>query len=135
MTDMFDLRQVPTGQEMSKKEGRAQLEELQNQLLRYQQATYKHGHRIVLVFEGADASGKGGAIKRLTQVLDPRGFRVYPIGPPSTEELGQHYLQRFWRCFPASGNLAIFDRFLVRPCAGGAGRPADSGEQLAKSLW
>jgi polyphosphate kinase 2 (PPK2 family) len=110
MPDMLDLRQVPTREKMSKKKGRSQLLDLQAQLLRYQQATYKHGHRIVLVFEGADAGGKGGAIKRVTQMLDPRGFSVYPIGPPTQEELQQHYLQRFWRRFPVAGEMTIFDR-------------------------
>jgi polyphosphate kinase 2 (PPK2 family) len=107
---MADLRDVPTREKLSKSDALKALAELQNQMLRYQQSTFKHGHKIVLVFEGADASGKGGAIKRLTQPLDPRGVRVYPIGAPTPDELREHYLQRFWRRFPRKGELAIFDR-------------------------
>ena len=72
MPETRDLREIETWEDCSKAESIEQLTELQSQLLRFQQSTFKHGHRIVLVFEGADASGKGGAIKRLTQTLDPR---------------------------------------------------------------
>lgn len=110
LIEMADLRVVPTRETMSKSDALEQLKELQTQMLRYQQSTFKHGHKIVLVFEGADASGKGGSIKRLTQPLDPRGFRVYPIGAPDPHEISEHYLQRFWRRFPRKGEIAIFDR-------------------------
>ena len=110
MVEMRDLREIETWEDCSKADSVAQLAQLQSQLLRFQQSTFKHGHRIVLVFEGADAGGKGGAIKRLTQTLDPRGYRVFPIGAPDQKELGQHYLQRFWQCFPERGQMAIFDR-------------------------
>jgi len=65
---------------------------------------------VVVVFEGMDAAGKGGAIRRLTGRLDPRGFRVHPIGPPTPEELSRHYLWRFFRRMPAVGGISIFDR-------------------------
>lgn len=86
------------------------LEKLQNQMLLVQQ-TYFHEHRrAILVFEGWDAAGKGGAIRRLTETLDPRGFHVWPIGVPKPDEQGRHYLYRFWARLPEPGTMAIFDR-------------------------
>jgi AMP-polyphosphate phosphotransferase len=86
------------------------LDALQIDMLRVQQAYKKEGLRGVIVFEGWDTAGKGGSIKRLTERLDPRGYHVWPIGPPTEEERQQHYLQRFWPKLPAHGRLAIFDR-------------------------
>ena len=60
--------------------------------------------------EGWDAAGKGGAIKRVTEHLDPRGFQVNPIGAPAPHEKRYHYLQRFWRKLPQYGQITIFDR-------------------------
>jgi polyphosphate:AMP phosphotransferase len=65
---------------------------------------------VVCVFEGNDAAGKGGAILRVRESLDPRQFRVHPISAPSDEEKARPYLWRFWRQIPARGNVAIFDR-------------------------
>jgi len=65
---------------------------------------------ITFVFEGWDAAGKGGAIRRLTSAIDMRDYRVFPIGKPTEEEKAQHYLWRFWRHVPRNGNIAIFDR-------------------------
>ncbi len=65
---------------------------------------------IAVVFEGLDASGKGGAIARLTGHLDARGYRVYSTGPPTDLEARQHYLQRFHAKMPARGDMVIFDR-------------------------
>ena len=63
-----------------------------------------------MVYEGWDAAGKGGNIKRLTQELDPRGYQVVPITAPTVEEKAHHYLWRFWRQLPKAGHLTIFDR-------------------------
>ena len=65
---------------------------------------------VVMVFEGWDAAGKGGAIKRITEKLDPRGYVVYPISAPQGEDKTRHYLYRFWRRLPERGQIAIFDR-------------------------
>jgi AMP-polyphosphate phosphotransferase len=65
---------------------------------------------VIIVFEGWDASGKGGAIKRITEKLDPRGYVVYPIAAPQGEDKTRHYLYRFWRRLPERGQIAIFDR-------------------------
>jgi PPK2 family polyphosphate:nucleotide phosphotransferase len=86
------------------------LKKLQLQILRIQQGIY-HGHkRVIIAFEGVDAAGKGGAVRRITENLDPRGFRVHPIGTPGAQEQGKHYLYRFWEKIPATGMISIFDR-------------------------
>jgi len=83
---------------------------LQKRMLAVQQAYYHSGRRAVVVFEGWDAAGKGGAIRRLTARLDPRGLKVWPIGPPADDEQGRHYLYRFWTRLPIPGTIAVFDR-------------------------
>ena len=68
-------------------------------------------HRaLVMVFEGSDAAGKGGTIRRTTASLDPRRFRIYPISAPTDEERSQPYMWRFWRRLPPLGRIAVFDR-------------------------
>lgn len=71
---------------------------------------YVQKRPVVLVFEGWDAAGKGGAIKRITEKLDPRGYVVHPIAAPQGEDKTHHYLYRFWRRLPERGQIAIFDR-------------------------
>jgi polyphosphate kinase 2 (PPK2 family) len=71
---------------------------------------YVQKRPVVIVFEGWDAAGKGGAIKRITEKLDPRGYTVYPISAPEGEDKTRHYLYRFWRRLPEKGQIAIFDR-------------------------
>lgn len=65
---------------------------------------------VVAVFEGVDAAGKGGAIRRVTQALDARHYRIHPVAAPTEEERAQPYLWRFWRNVPTLGHVAIFDR-------------------------
>jgi polyphosphate kinase 2 (PPK2 family) len=86
------------------------LDEVQLRLLRLQQRYYHKGKRAIVLLEGWDAAGKGGAIRRMTEKLDPRGLRVWPIGPPTEEEQGRHYLYRFFKKLPERGTWAIFDR-------------------------
>ncbi len=71
---------------------------------------YLQKRPVIIVFEGWDAAGKGGAIKRITEKLDPRGYVVYPISSPLGEDRTRHYLYRFWRRLPERGQIAIFDR-------------------------
>lgn len=71
---------------------------------------YLQKRPVIVVFEGWDAAGKGGAIKRITEKLDPRGYIVYPISAPHGEDKTRHYLYRFWRRLPEKGQIAIFDR-------------------------
>jgi len=82
----------------------------QHLLVRIQQALRFTGERAVVVFEGMDAAGKGGTIRRIAWALDPRALKVWPIGAPSEMEARQHYLQRFWTRLPERGQIAIFDR-------------------------
>ena len=69
----------------------------------------KH-HALVAVFEGNDAAGKGGAIRRVAAALDPRQYRIIPIAAPTEEERAQPYLWRFWRHIPERGKFTVFDR-------------------------
>jgi polyphosphate kinase 2 (PPK2 family) len=69
-----------------------------------------HRKRAIILFEGWDAAGKGGAIQRLTTGWDPRSFRVWPIAAPTEAEKTRHFLWRFWNRLPADGEIAIFDR-------------------------
>lgn len=94
----------------SKEMYKAELKELQYEILNAQQFLRNNNIGLVLVFEGMDAAGKGGAIKRLTERLDPRGYVVYPISAPQPHEKAYHYLHRFWTRLPQYGQIAIFDR-------------------------
>lgn len=86
------------------------LDQAQRALLPIQQAYISQGLRAVVVFEGCDAAGKGGVIRRLTEQLDPRFCKVWPIGAPSPAEQGRHWLERFWARLPGAGEVAVFDR-------------------------
>ena len=88
----------------------ADLAALQERLAKIQVAHIIHDHRSVILFEGWDAAGKGGIIKRMTADWDPRYYQVHPISAPTEEERDHHYLWRFWTKLPASRNIAIFDR-------------------------
>ncbi|MDK1287860.1 polyphosphate kinase 2 family protein [Pseudoalteromonas umbrosa] len=94
----------------NKKSYKQALKYWQKELLHVQQAYYHQGQRAVIVFEGWDAAGKGGAIRRVTEKLDPRGYQVYPIAAPREDEQGRHYLYRFFNKLPKQGTLTIFDR-------------------------
>jgi polyphosphate kinase 2 (PPK2 family) len=106
---LSDIRDFPSysGKKVSYEK---RLKALQQHLMLIQQACFHQRKKIIIVFEGVDASGKGGVIRRLTERLDPRSLRVYPTAAPTTEERAQHYLQRFQRHLPPSGHIAIFDR-------------------------
>ncbi|GAA6198855.1 polyphosphate kinase 2 [Aquicoccus sp. SU-CL01552] len=88
----------------------AQLADLQRKLTQMQQAYLLSGRKAVIVFEGWDAAGKGGTIRRLSQAFDPRGFKVWPIGPPRDYYRERHYLLRFMERLPPDGGLSVFDR-------------------------
>lgn len=87
-----------------------QLNDLQKNLRRLQFDAYRHRLAAVIVYEGWDAAGKGGNIRRLTSNLDPRGYEVIPIGAPNDVERAHHYLWRFWQRMPKAGHMAVFDR-------------------------
>lgn len=86
------------------------LKALQNRLAELQSLHILHKARTLIVLEGWDAAGKGGAIKRLTATLDPRYYQVYPISAPSPEEKDKHFLWRFWSKLPGSQEISIWDR-------------------------
>jgi polyphosphate kinase 2 (PPK2 family) len=87
-----------------------EVQQLQMRAYALQIRNFLDRRQTVLVFEGWDAAGKGGAIKRLTSLMDPRGYKVWPIGAPRDEEQRNHWLWRFWTRVPEKGELAIFDR-------------------------
>ena len=86
------------------------LRKLQIAMLELEQIYRVERRRGIIAVEGWDASGKSGAIQRLIEKLDPRWVQVWPIGRPSPEEQGRHYLWRFWQRLPSPGQIAIFDR-------------------------
>ena len=85
-------------------------EAAQIRLLELSQGRKFRGRALVAVFEGHDAAGKGGAIRRISQALDPRIYHAYPIAAPTDEEKARPYLWRFWRHVPPKGHFALFDR-------------------------
>lgn len=94
----------------TKEEYKKKLKKLQDKLECLHGELYRRRIPVVLGFEGWDAGGKGGAIKRLTEKMDPRGFVVNPTASPNDIEKSHHYLWRFWRAMPKDGHIAIFDR-------------------------
>ncbi len=87
-----------------------QLARVQQHLRTIQQAYLKLGHSAAIVFEGWDAAGKGGTIRCMSAVLDPRGFKVWPISAPRQYYLDRHYLARFFERLPPRGAISVFDR-------------------------
>ncbi|HEY8206591.1 MAG TPA: polyphosphate kinase [Myxococcaceae bacterium] len=87
-----------------------EIAKLQERLYSLQVRTFLADRSAILVFEGWDASGKGGAIKRLTAMMDPRGYKVWPIAAPRENERAHNYLWRFSTRSPEKGEIAIFDR-------------------------
>ena len=88
----------------------AEIKELQLEMLKIQQAVFHRQERVVIILEGFDAAGKGGTIRAISEMLDPRSLKVVPISAPKKIEQGKHWLYRFWRKLPAPGNITIFDR-------------------------
>lgn len=104
------LERVDLSQTLTKPEYSAALKPLQQELRQLEHRMYVERKGAVVVYEGWDAAGKGGNIKRMTEKLDPRGYEVIPIAAPTKEELAHHYLWRFWKHMPKAGHLTIFDR-------------------------
>ncbi|MDA0317260.1 MAG: polyphosphate kinase 2 [Bacteroidetes bacterium] len=88
----------------------AKLNKLQEELIKLQQWVEDEGEKLVVIFEGRDAAGKGGAIRRITQHLNPREFNVVALPKPTPEEQGQWYFQRYIKNLPRSGQITFFDR-------------------------
>ena len=94
----------------TQEEYKEKLKKLQKKMEKLHGELYRRRIPVVLGFEGWDAGGKGGAIKRLTQKMDPRGYVVNPTASPNDIEKAHHYLRRFWKAMPKDGHVAIFDR-------------------------
>lgn len=104
------LSAVDLSKTMTKEAYKNEIDKLQKKLEFLHSEIYRLRIPVVLGFEGWDAAGKGGAIKRLTRHLDPRGYKVYPTAAPNDIEKLHHYLWRFWNHVPKGGHIAIFDR-------------------------
>lgn len=104
------LESVDLGKTLSKEEYKKRIKALQERISKLHSEIYKRRIPVILAFEGWDAAGKGGAIKRLTEKLDPRGYEVIPTASPNDIEKAHHYLWRFWNAVPKAGHIAIFDR-------------------------
>ena len=109
-----EVVQSPNGYEKPKKLPKEfyqkELERLQFEMVKLQYWAKETGQRIVLIFEGRDAAGKGGVIQRLTEPLNPRGIRIVALSKPSDVERTQWYFQRYVAHLPAAGEIVIFDR-------------------------
>ena len=98
------------GKKLAKKDYEEELARLQLELVKMQTWIEEKGLKLVLIFEGRDAAGKGGTIKRITEPLNPRGCKVVALGKPSDREKTQWYFQRYVEHLPAAGEIIIFDR-------------------------
>ncbi|MGE3613946.1 MAG: polyphosphate kinase 2, partial [Sulfurimonas sp.] len=87
-----------------------ELEKLQIELLKFQNYVKEKGLKVLMIFEGRDAAGKGGTIKRITEHLNPRGARVVALPRPSDQEMTQWYFQRYTMHLPSAGEIVLFDR-------------------------
>ena len=115
-TNVKPLDTVDLSQELSDEESVARIERAQRRLMQLRLFTagllapHQPGPGLLVLFEGFDAAGKGGAIRRLTAGLDPRHVRVVPVGPPTAEELRHHFLWRFQSTLPGQGEMTVYDR-------------------------
>ncbi len=106
------LKTIDLGVALGKEDYQEELRAQQLELLRLSRQLYTARRSLVVVFEGWDAAGKGGAIRRTTHALDPRSYQVFAISAPTEEELAHHYLWRFWQRLlpPREKQILIFDR-------------------------
>ena len=116
LQNVFPLEKIPKlseislDKELSEEEYKKELKNLQSKLSELHNKLYRRKIPVVIAYEGWDAAGKGGNIKRITGALDPRGYEVHPIASPEPHEKARHYLWRFWTRLPKTGHIAIFDR-------------------------
>ena len=104
------LKDIPLDKTISDEEYKIQLKLLQEKLHELHYKLYRKKIPVIIAYEGWDAAGKGGNIKRIAGALDPRGYVVHPIASPEPHEKARHYLWRFWKRLPKTGHIAIFDR-------------------------
>ena len=107
---IFKDANYPYEKKMGREEYETQKEKLQIEVLKMQNWVKDTGQRLLFVFEGRDAAGKGGTIKRFMEHMNPRGARVVALEKPSTDEAGQWYFQRYIKHLPTTGEIVMFDR-------------------------
>ena len=107
---MPKLSEIPLDVSLTEEEYKAELSRLQKRLRKLHNQLYRKKIPVVIAYEGWDAAGKGGNIKRIAAALDPRGYEVLPIASPEPHEKARHFLWRFWTRLPKDGHIAIFDR-------------------------
>ena len=107
---IFETGEYPYKQKISRKAYERQKSELQIELLKVQEWVKTTGRKVVVLFEGRDAAGKGGTIKRFTEHLNPRGARVVALDKPTERERSQWFFQRYVKHLPAGGETVLFDR-------------------------
>ena len=117
LQNLFPLKKMPKlseveldGKVIEEETYKKELDHLQKKLGELHNRVYRKKVPVVILYEGWDAAGKGGNIKRITGALDPRGFEVQPIASPEPHEKARHYLWRFWTRLPKTGHITIFDR-------------------------
>ena len=110
LLDMPKLADVDLSPTISDEDYRKELKKLQKRLSELHNVIYRKKIPVILCYEGWDAAGKGGNIRRVAYPLDPRGFDVHPIASPLPHELNRQYLWRFWTRLPRTGHICIFDR-------------------------
>ncbi|MCT4684708.1 MAG: polyphosphate kinase 2, partial [Roseicyclus sp.] len=106
----FESGEYPYATKLGRRSYEAQKAKLQAELLKVQKWVGETGERIVMLFEGRDAAGKGGTIKRFTEHLNPREARVVALNKPTDEERGQWYFQRYIQHLPTAGEIVLYDR-------------------------
>ncbi len=104
------LSEIPLDKTLSDEDYKKELDQLQKRLKELHNELYRKKIPVIIAYEGWDAAGKGGNIKRVAAALDPRGYEVHPIASPEPAEKARHYLWRFWNRLPKDGHIAIFDR-------------------------
>lgn len=110
LIDMPRLKEVDLSPSVEEEEYKKELKKLQARLSELHNKIYERKIPVILCYEGWDAAGKGGNIRRVAYPLDPRGFDVHPIASPLPHELNRQYLWRFWTRLPRTGHICIFDR-------------------------
>lgn len=104
------LQDINLDCKLSEKEYRKRLDKLQDKLLKLSYKLYKKQIPLVICYEGWDAAGKGGNIKRMVSCFDARDYEVHPVAAPDSQEKNHHYLWRFWKYLPKNGHIELFDR-------------------------
>lgn len=107
---LFETENVDIERALRQTKYENRLSELQIELIKLQERVIANNEKIVVIFEGRDAAGKGGAIRRITARINPRHFRIVALPKPTTEERGQWYFQRYVNQLPKPGEIVFFDR-------------------------